>query len=74
MNIEDAYSHPLFNPDVDRRTGYRTRNSLTCAITDSSGKPTAVLQALNKRGMGAKFTQEDEQQLRLVSWYNHAAT
>ena len=66
MNIDDAYSHPLFNPEIDRRTGYRTRSMLTCAITDSSGKPTAVLQALNKRGDGARFTQEDEQQLRLV--------
>eukprot|EP00955_Chlamydomonas_euryale_P093707 364800-Chlamydomonas_euryale.AAC.3 len=25
MNVADAYQHPLFNPEIDRRTGFRTR-------------------------------------------------
>jgi hypothetical protein len=25
LNIEDAYADPRFNPDVDRKTGYRVR-------------------------------------------------
>jgi len=44
MNIPDAYSHPLFNPDVDRHTHYHTKNILCTAIKDMSGKNIAVLQ------------------------------
>ncbi len=44
MNIPDAYSHPLFNPDVDRATHYHTRNILCTAIQDMSGRSIAVVQ------------------------------
>lgn len=30
--IDDAYSDPRFNPEVDKKTGYRTRNILTAPI------------------------------------------
>ena len=26
LNIPDAYAHPLFNRETDKRTGYTTRN------------------------------------------------
>jgi signal transduction protein with GAF and PtsI domain len=26
LNIRDAYSHPLFYPDVDKSTGFQTRH------------------------------------------------
>lgn len=44
MNLPDAYSHPLFNPDIDRQTRYTTRNILCCAIADTSDRNVAVLQ------------------------------
>src|SRR3990170_7281929 len=28
INIEDAYRHPKFNPDVDKRTSYKTKTLL----------------------------------------------
>jgi hypothetical protein len=40
----DAYAHPMFNPEVDKATGYRTRSMLCCAISDMSGRIVAVLQ------------------------------
>jgi hypothetical protein len=46
MNIPDAYNHPLFNPDIDRATHFRTRNILCTAIQDMSGKNIAVVQVL----------------------------
>ncbi|GFH22768.1 PDEase domain-containing protein [Haematococcus lacustris] len=64
MNIPDTYAHPLFNSEVDRATGFRTRNMLCCAISDMTGRNVAVLQALNKRH-GAQFTAADERTLRL---------
>lgn len=46
MNIPDAYAHPLFNPAIDAKTGFRTRNMLCCAVQDEmTGSPVAVLQA-----------------------------
>jgi hypothetical protein len=44
MNIPDAYSHPLFNADVDRTTHFTTRNILCTAIKDMSGNNIAVVQ------------------------------
>ncbi len=32
MNVPDAYAEPLFNPEVDRVTGYRTRSVLSVPI------------------------------------------
>jgi phosphoserine phosphatase RsbU/P len=49
VNIPEAYSDPRFNPDVDKRTGYVTRNILCLPIRNKSEKIIAVLQLLNKR-------------------------
>src|SRR5262245_61586727 len=32
LRIDDAYADPRFNPDVDRKTGFRTRSILTCPL------------------------------------------
>ena len=45
MNVADVYAHPLFNPTVDKLTGFRTKSLLCCPIRDMSGKNVAVLQA-----------------------------
>jgi putative ABC transport system ATP-binding protein len=59
LRVDDAYAHPLFNPDVDRVTGFRTRSVLCIPITDRAGRLIAVAQLLNKRG-GRRFEPEDE--------------
>lgn len=53
MNIPDAYSHPLFNADVDRTTHFTTRNILCTAIKDMSGHNIAVVQVCASRGGSA---------------------
>jgi putative ABC transport system ATP-binding protein len=63
LNIPDAYASPLFNRDVDRRTGYRTRSILCAPILDTGKRTFAVAQLLNKKGQDA-FDAEDEQKLR----------
>lgn len=50
INLPDPYNDPRFNPEVDRRTGFTTRNLLTLPMDDPTGKPLGVLQVLNKRG------------------------
>ena len=68
--IADAYRDPRFNPDVDRRTGYRTRNILCAPLRNRSGQVIGVTQALNKRS-GA-FAEIDVALLEAIN--RHAAT
>lgn len=51
VNVPDAYADPRFNPEVDRRTGYRTR-SVLCVPARDRGEVVAVMQALNRTGEG----------------------
>jgi serine phosphatase RsbU (regulator of sigma subunit) len=57
VNIPDAYADDRFNPEVDKRTGFRTRNILTLPIRNKAGKIVAALQLLNKAS--GSFTDED---------------
>jgi len=57
LSLDDPYSDARFNPEVDRRTGYLTRNMLTLPMKRSDGRILGVFQVLNKRN-GA-FTPED---------------
>jgi putative ABC transport system ATP-binding protein len=62
-NVRDAYADPQFNPDIDQRTGYRTKNILCVPITDRTGRPFAVMSLLNKKGAPA-FDERDERAVR----------
>ncbi|MGE4527666.1 MAG: GAF domain-containing protein [Rhodospirillaceae bacterium] len=46
--VPDAYADDRFNPDIDRRTGFKTRNVLTAPIRTLRGEPIGVAQILNK--------------------------
>ena len=59
IRIDDAYSDPRFNLEVDRRTGYTTRSILSLPVKDQEGKVFAVAQLLNRRD-GQPFDAEDE--------------
>ncbi len=61
VNIPDAYQDPRFNPEVDRKTGYRTRTILCAPMKSREGRMLGVLQVLNKRN--GVFTREDEELL-----------
>jgi len=62
-NIRDVYDDPLFNREVDQRTGYRTRSMLCVPIMNSQSRVFAVAQLLNKNG-GQPFEAMDEAHLR----------
>jgi len=49
LNIPDAYADERFNRDVDRQTGFRTRNILAMPLLDHGGQLVGVLEVLNKR-------------------------
>jgi phosphoserine phosphatase len=58
IRLDDAHLDPRFNPEVDRRTGYRTRSLLTVPVRDWLDRPIGVLSALNKNG--GIFSARDE--------------
>jgi putative ABC transport system ATP-binding protein len=59
LNIADPYSHPRFRPEVDRKTGYKTKSILCMPIYDRRKNVVAVVQLLNKAG-DQPFSQKDE--------------
>jgi signal transduction histidine kinase len=63
--IPDAYRDPRFHPDVDRRSGYRTRDMLCMPLKDKDGRTIGVFQLLNKRA-GA-FDRDDQEYLDALS-------
>jgi phosphoserine phosphatase len=65
INVPDVYADPRFNRDVDRKTGFVTRNLLTFPLENLEGELMGVLQALNK--VGGAFTPEDESLARVLS-------
>ena len=50
IRLDDAQHDPRFNPEVDRRTGYRTRTLMTVPVRGWADWPIGVLTALNKHG------------------------
>jgi len=69
VNLEDAYTDPHFNRDIDARTGYRTRSLLCMPIHKRSGGILGVIELLNKKE--GLFTKEDE--MFLMTFGNHAS-
>jgi putative ABC transport system ATP-binding protein len=59
INIPDAYADSRFNPDVDNRTGYRTRSIISLPIKNQRGVVFAVAQLLNRKD-GQPFDRNDE--------------
>ncbi|MBM2839903.1 MAG: hypothetical protein HW412_431 [Bacteroidetes bacterium] len=57
VSIADAYSDPRFNPEIDRKSGYRTRNVLCMPMRNRGAEIVGVFQFLNKKTGG--FTNED---------------
>jgi signal transduction histidine kinase len=57
INLADVYQDPRFNPEVDSRTGYRTRSLCCLPIRNRDKAVIGVIQLLNKEE-GA-FTEEE---------------
>jgi HD-GYP domain-containing protein (c-di-GMP phosphodiesterase class II) len=69
MIINDAYNDDRFDKDVDKKTGYHTRNILALPIRDSSGEIIGVYQAINKMTGSGKFSKTDMEHLMLAASY-----
>lgn len=58
VNVPDCYADARFNPEVDKRSGYRTRCMLTLPLVDHKDVLVGVMQVLNK--IDGVFDDNDE--------------
>ncbi|MEN3038492.1 MAG: cyclic nucleotide-binding domain-containing protein [Candidatus Kryptonium sp.] len=65
INLEDAYKDQRFNPEIDIKTGYRTKTMLCQPIKDKNEKIVGVFQLINKKE--GVFTKKDEEMLNALS-------
>ena len=50
INVPDCYADPRFDPAVDKRSGFRTRCTLTLPLVDHRDSLVGVMQVLNRTG------------------------
>jgi len=66
VHVPDPYADTRFNPEPDRRTGFRTRNLLAVPMVDLDKRPLGVIQAINKVGPHT-FSADDLSLLQLLA-------
>ena len=66
LNIRDAYSDSRFNPEVDKKSGYRTKTVLCAPVCDNDSKVVGVIQIINKKSEGP-FSEGDINLLKAFS-------
>jgi len=62
INIPDAYADPRFDTEIDKMTGYLTRNILCVPMHDRNGDVIGVFEGVNKTG--GPFSEDDEEWLK----------
>ncbi len=67
--VNDPYSFANFNPEIDNRTGYKTKCIITCPVFNGENNLIAVFQVINKheRSMSQKFNQSDLDLLQIAA-------
>ncbi len=67
--IDDAYSDPRFNPDVDKATGYKTKAVMVIPMFDNENNIIGAFQAINHLGNRDIFDRRDIERLSLASTF-----
>lgn len=62
-NIHDVYRDSRFNPELDKRTGYKTTSMLCMPVINFKGEVIAAIQMINKRQ--GVFDKNDEETLEV---------
>lgn len=65
INIDNAYNDPRFDAEIDKATGYRTRNILCVPMLNRSRDVIGVFEVMNKQQ--GLFTKEDEECLEALA-------
>ncbi len=63
--VPRPYDDPRFNRDIDKRSGFVTRNLLTVPARDMTRKQIGVLQVVNR--IGGDFTDNDQAMIEILA-------
>jgi len=69
IKIDDVYKDERFNPEIDKKTGYRTKSMLVIPMFDYDNEIIGAFQAINHKGEKGVFDARDMQRLMLASTY-----
>lgn len=69
MLLNDPYGDSRFDPEVDRRYHFQTKNLVALPIRRSGGEIMGVFQAVNKRTRSGAFSSLDQDRLQLAATY-----
>ena len=67
VTVNDAYEDPRFYSEVDKKSGFRTKNIICVPLINWSGHCIGALQSLNKTS--GDFTDDDRELLTFISNY-----
>ena len=77
LRLDDAYKCEHFDPEHDRKSGFRTRSVLAVALREedrrSDSGPFGVLMLINKHSHGGHFSDHDEE-LAIGTFCGHAGS
>ncbi len=65
--VNDAYDDPYFYSEIDKKSGFQTKNILSIPLINRQGECIGALEALNKKS--GDFTDEDRELLTSISHY-----
>ncbi len=66
LNIKNVYRDTRFNPEVDKKTGYRTRSMIAAPMFNAKNLVIGVFQVLNNKEKNF-FDKQDEEILTLLA-------
>jgi len=67
--IEDVYKDERFNPEIDKKTGYRTKSMMVIPMFDNDYEIIGAFQVINNQGAAGVFEKRDMERLMLASTY-----
>ncbi len=67
VTVNDAYNDPRFYSEVDKKSGFRTRNIMCVPLINWAGQCIGALQSLNKHS--GDFTDDEMELLTFISNY-----
>ena len=65
--VNDTYNDERFNPSIDKKTGFITKNILTVPIYNNKGEIAGVTELMNKLNSPDGFSEED---VKLLTGFN----
>ena len=67
--IDDVYKDSRFNPEIDKKTGYRTKSMMVIPMFDNDDEIIGAFQVINHKGEKEAFDKRDIDRLMLASSY-----